>query len=113
VKNNKGRSVKIHLWTVKKSLPTALVVGTILTTINQSALFAEGEIRGEELVRMVLNFLVPLCVATYSRVAVGSKREPGGTLPHIDSNRQPAVDITNSHAHSIKSTITHYSVEVQ
>ncbi len=53
--------------TLKQSLITGVVVGTILTLINQGDTMWAGE--APNLIKVVLNYLVPYCVATYGAVA--------------------------------------------
>ncbi len=55
---------------LSRSLMTSLVVGTILTAINQGDVVLAGEM--PNLVKVGLNYLVPYCVATYG--AVSAKR---------------------------------------
>jgi len=51
----------------RRSLLVALVVGTILNVINQGdALLGYGQI---SIVKMLLTFAVPYCVATYGAVS--------------------------------------------
>jgi hypothetical protein len=52
---------------LRRSLLTALVVGTILTAINQGDVILAGE--APQLVKIGLNYLVPYCVATYGTVS--------------------------------------------
>ena len=55
------------LFSVKKSIPIALVVGTFLTLINQSDQLSWSTLAYTDLIRMFLNYLTPLLVASYSR----------------------------------------------
>lgn len=50
----------------KRSLAVALVVGSILTAINQGDVILAGEL--PSLIKVPLNYLVPFCVATYGAV---------------------------------------------
>ncbi len=52
---------------LRRSLLTALVVGTILTAINQGDVILAGE--APQMVKIGLNYLVPYCVATYGAVS--------------------------------------------
>ena len=52
---------------LRRSLLTALVVGTILTAINQGDVILAGEV--PQMVKIGLNYLVPYCVATYGVVS--------------------------------------------
>ena len=53
-----------------KSVKVALVVGTILSLINQTNAILHLNFTGEVLVRVVMNYLVPFSVSTYSRMAI-------------------------------------------
>ncbi len=59
--------------TLRRSLLTALVVGTILTAINQGDAIVAGE--APAWLKIGLNYLVPFCVATYG--AVSAKQAAG------------------------------------
>ena len=50
------------LW---RSLLTALVVGTILTAINQGTVLADGDFPAELFWKVPLTYCVPFCVATW------------------------------------------------
>ena len=52
---------------LRRSLLTALVVGTILTAINQGDVILAGE--APQMVKIGLNYLVPYCVATHGVVS--------------------------------------------
>ncbi len=53
-----------------QSLRVALVVGTILTLINQTSAIIHLDFNTEVVIRTVLNYLVPFAVSTYSRMAL-------------------------------------------
>jgi len=50
---------------LRRSLLTALVVGTILTAINQGTLLADGNFPSELYWKVPLTYCVPFCVATW------------------------------------------------
>ncbi|WP_420346433.1 nitrate/nitrite transporter NrtS [Pelagibius sp.] len=52
---------------VRRSTMVALVVGTALVAINQGDRLVAGQ--GLELMKAVLTYLVPYCVATYGAVS--------------------------------------------
>ncbi len=52
----------------RRSLMTALVVGSILTAINQGDVILAG--LTPNLLKIGLNFLVPFCVATHGAVTM-------------------------------------------
>jgi hypothetical protein len=53
---------------VRTALATALVVGTILTAINQGTVLADGHFPGALAWKVPLTYCVPYCVATFSAV---------------------------------------------
>ncbi len=53
-----------------QAVKVALVVGTILTLINQTSMVIHLDFNTEAVVRTVLNYLVPFSVSTYSRLAL-------------------------------------------
>lgn len=61
----------------RRSLVTALVVGAILTAINQGDVILSGQV--PNLLKTSLNFLVPYCVASYG--AASAKRAALRTQP--------------------------------
>ena len=52
--------------TFRRSLLTGVVVGTILTAINQGDVIVAGET--PNFIKIALTYLVPYCVATYGAV---------------------------------------------
>jgi hypothetical protein len=54
---------------VFRALITALVVGSILAVINYGESLLHRTITSEQIARMLLTFLVPYCVSTYSSVS--------------------------------------------
>jgi hypothetical protein len=52
---------------LKRSLVTALVVGTILSVINEGDAVLAGE--APNLIKIAMNYFVPFCVATYGCVS--------------------------------------------
>lgn len=67
-----GRHVILHPAVWKRSLITALIVGTILTAINQGNLILSHGISGEIALKMGLTYCVPFCVSTSG--ALGAAR---------------------------------------
>jgi polyisoprenoid-binding protein YceI len=64
------------------------------------------------MLKVFLNFLVPLCVATYSRKVARVARDYGKISPPLEERQVPASDEIKSHAHSLKSFIMYYFMEV-
>lgn len=60
---------------VKRSVRVALVVGTVLTLINQGGRLLVLDIDTPTLARIVLTYIVPYCVSTWA--AVGALHERG------------------------------------
>ena len=52
---------------VRDSIKIALVVGVILSLINQYQIIWTGFTRASEVVKIGMNFVVPFSVASYSR----------------------------------------------
>lgn len=50
---------------LRRSLLTALCVGTVLTVINQGAVFVEGRLSASLFWQIPLTYCVPFCVATW------------------------------------------------
>jgi len=50
---------------LRRSLATALVVGTVLTAINQGNLIADGQFSAALYWKIPLTYSVPFCVATW------------------------------------------------
>ncbi|MSQ11987.1 MAG: hypothetical protein EXR48_04760 [Dehalococcoidia bacterium] len=78
---------------LRRSTLTALVVGTLLTAINQSGPVLRGDVPASVAGRIVLTYCVPFCVATWgllinSRVRVPSA-SPATTPPHRPADRDP------------------------
>ena len=53
---------------VTTSLKVSLVVGTILALINHGGLILEMSLPRENILQILLTYLVPYCVSTYSSV---------------------------------------------
>ena len=59
---------------LRRTLAIALVVGTILTAINQADVIARGDATSTTLVKAVLNYMVPFVVSNLGLLA-GRPRE--------------------------------------
>jgi len=55
---------------VRRGLKVALVVGTILTIINQGDVIASGDISPGLLIKILLNYCVPYFVSVYAELEV-------------------------------------------
>lgn len=60
---------------VTRSVRVALVVGTVLTLINQGGRLLALDIDAPTLARIVLTYIVPYCVSTWA--AVGALHDRG------------------------------------
>ena len=61
---------------LRRTLTIALVVGTILTVINQADVILRGEASAATVVKTVLNYLVPFVVSNLGLLA-GKRTERG------------------------------------
>ncbi len=64
---NRWVAIALRPAVVRRSLTVALVVGTALVAINQGDRLVAGQ--GLDLMKAVLTYLVPYCVATYGAVS--------------------------------------------
>ena len=62
------RCALMHWPTVQRSLLISLIVGTLLTAINQGALIVQGDLSANLAWQVPLTYLVPYCVATIGAV---------------------------------------------
>lgn len=62
---------------LRRSFLTALVVGTIITAINQSEPILRGNVPPSLIGRIVLTYCVPFCVATWGALINTRVRVPG------------------------------------
>ena len=53
---------------IKRALKVALVVGTLLNTINSYDVFWHGNFTTRNVLRIVLTYITPFCVSLYSSV---------------------------------------------
>ena len=60
---------------VGRGLKVTLIVGTILTAINQGDLIADNTITPGTLTKIFLNYFVPYCVSIYNDVDVLVKQQ--------------------------------------
>jgi hypothetical protein len=58
-----------HRPLLARSARTALVVGTLLTAINQGTVLAGGELPAALLWKVPLTYAVPFCVATWGALS--------------------------------------------
>ncbi len=75
------------------ALIMGVVVGTLLTAINQGDFILAGQ--SPDLVKVGLTYLVPYCVATYGAVTAKRsawRRHNGGTAARTAAQRQATRD---------------------
>ena len=75
------RCALTHWPTVRRSLLISLVVGTLLTAINQGNLIAQGDPPASLAWQVPLTYLVPYCVATIGAI-LNARRTAGAGLDH-------------------------------
>ena len=63
-----------HPGTVRRALITAVIVGTLLISINHGPAILAGEVTLERVLQMCLTVLVPYAVSTVSSVATRNER---------------------------------------
>jgi hypothetical protein len=67
-----------HLWfarrTLRKTITIALVVGTLLSLINQGSVIFGGRATGVTWVRVAYNYLVPFCVSSLGYLSATRSR---------------------------------------
>ena len=66
------RCALLHRPMLRRSILTALVVGSLLTALNQGNTLAAGNWQAEMFWKIPLTYCVPFCVTTY--VALGNAR---------------------------------------
>jgi hypothetical protein len=70
------RHAMIHRRLIRTAIPTALVVGTILTAINQGNILLEGSFPGTLYWKIPLTYCVPYGVSTWSQLYLTFVRAP-------------------------------------
>lgn len=61
-------SLAIEIKTLKRSIKVAVIVGTILMLINHGDILLYGDIEVHHMLKIILTYLVPYLVSTYSSV---------------------------------------------
>ncbi len=70
------RCALIHWPTVQRSLLISLIVGTLLTAINQGNLIVQGDLSANLAWQVPLTYIAPYCVATIGAV-LNARRTAG------------------------------------
>ena len=74
------RCTLLHWPMIRRSLIIGLVVGTLLTAINQGTYFVHGDLPASLAFQVPLTYLTPYCVAT-----LGAVLNARGTVVEIDA----------------------------
>jgi hypothetical protein len=78
---------------LSRCIPIALVVGTLLSLINQGTVLLDGQATKATWVRVALNYLVPFCVSSAgffsSQRSVWAKGEKAAASPSERSGNGP------------------------
>jgi tetrahydromethanopterin S-methyltransferase subunit H len=61
-------SLAVEIKTLKRSIKVAVIVGTILMLINHGDIILYGDIEVHHMLKIILTYLVPYLVSTYSSV---------------------------------------------
>jgi hypothetical protein len=61
-------AIAISPRVVRRGLKYAVIVGTILLSINHGAAILRGEVTSSRMLQMALTVLVPYCVSTLSSI---------------------------------------------
>lgn len=59
----------LHRQVVRAAIPTSLVVGTLLTVINQGNVYLQHRVTAALVLRTLATFAVPYCVATFGALS--------------------------------------------
>ncbi|MDI3313377.1 MAG: nitrate/nitrite transporter NrtS [Mycobacterium sp.] len=70
--------------TLRAATPTALIVGTVLCVVNQGGVLLSGEASTATWVRMAINYIVPLIVASIGYLSACRKPRQHGTANPSD-----------------------------
>ncbi|MFT5760081.1 MAG: hypothetical protein ACI9LM_004865 [Alteromonadaceae bacterium] len=61
-------SLALEVNTLKRSIKVAVIVGTLLMFINHGDIMISGKLEGHHMLKILLTYLVPYLVSTYSSV---------------------------------------------
>jgi hypothetical protein len=78
----------LHGCTHRSALPIAMVVGTILSAVNQADVIARGDADISAWVRVVVNYAVPFVVSSLGYLSACRARETTDQLPEVPDHRQ-------------------------
>jgi hypothetical protein len=83
-----GRHAPFYRPVLRRSLITALVVGTVLTAINQGDRLVRGDVTAMVLLKMGLTYCVPFLVSTSGALGVGRLDPPPISVEQIDASAE-------------------------
>ncbi|MBA2286839.1 MAG: nitrate/nitrite transporter NrtS [Ktedonobacteraceae bacterium] len=86
--------------TLRRSVKTALVVGSILALINHGQQFLSGQFSASWIIPMLVTYLVPFSVATYGQVQAKRQRD----LLHASSppiSHHPPANLDKAHSRAL------------
>ena len=63
--------------TVRTALPVALFVGTVLSLVNEGTAEPQGRFTLGVILRVITNFVVPFCVASYGYLSASRRSSDG------------------------------------
>ncbi len=62
---------------LRTTVPVALLVGTVLSTVNQAGVIAAGHASTATWARVAANYLVPFCVSNFGFLSACRDAPPG------------------------------------
>jgi len=71
-----GLALFLRGGTIRTALPVALLVGTVLSLINQSYIIVRGQATIATWLSVALDYCVPFLVSSYGFLSAHRKREP-------------------------------------
>jgi hypothetical protein len=73
--------------TARTAAPVAVIVGTVLSAVNQGEVLLAGAAGAATWVRLAVNYLVPFCVASFGYLS--ARRAPASGPPDAASSPNP------------------------
>lgn len=62
---------------MRRTITVALIVGTLLTVVNQADRIASGDIDAALILRIAANYLIPWCVSSVGYISASRAAAPG------------------------------------
>jgi hypothetical protein len=86
--------------TLRTAGPTAALVGTVLSLVNQGTVIDSGHATGATWVRVVVSYVVPFTVTSFGWIAARHERQvsapdttPGQTQPPMSSHKDTTSEV--------------------